>query len=286
MIFLRHPRAELARAAEGRLDDAATRRLEDHLGRCSRCRRELAAAVAAAAALRGTVASLPSAHLRDRLLAAAIAERATVGASRDATRAATRRWALAGAATLALAGAAAVALLPARVRVVSPTSAPSAFERQAIAAHDALRGASPALDLASGEAAAVRAWLQRRQLSAALVDERPGAESARYRLLGAGDFGKDGRPSAAIATRIDGAPVTLLVGRERDVEGIPAWGWFGKQLLVRRDPTTGAHLMSWRNAGKAYTLVTEPGVRAELACQLCHVDERRRRAIARIAEQL
>ncbi|MCM2269664.1 MAG: hypothetical protein NDJ75_06150 [Thermoanaerobaculia bacterium] len=283
MIFPRHPRAELARAAEGRLDPAARRRLEDHLGRCARCRRELAAAAAAAAALRETVPSLPPAHLRDRLLAAAIAERA---ANPDVTRGATRRWALAGAAALALAGAAAVALLPARVRVVSPPTATSAFERQAIAAHGALRGASPALDLASGEAAAVRAWLQRRQLSASLVDERPAAESARYRLLGASDVGTDARPSAAIATRIDGAPVTLLVGREGDVEGIPAWGWFGKQLLVRRDPATGTHLMSWRNAGKAYTLVTEPGVRAEVACQLCHVDERRRRAIARIAEQL
>ena len=111
-------------------------------------------------------------------------------------------------------------------------------------------------------------------------------DAARYRLLGVRAVGENGRPAAAIATRIDGAAATLLVGRERDVEGIPAWGWLGKQLLVRRDPVSGVHRMSWRNAGKAYTLVTDPGVSPELACQLCHVDARRRKAIARVAEQL
>jgi len=282
-LLRRHPRAELLLAAERRLDAAARRRLDAHLTGCQRCRAELAAIETAAAALRrDTVAAAP-ADLRARLVAAARTE----GAGRRRPFAAGPRLAWAGGALVALAAAIAVALVPARVRVVQAEAGETPFERQALAAHSALRGEQPALALANGDAAAIRAWLREQGgLSASLVTRRPAAESARYRLLGADAVGDAERPVAAIAARIDGTAVTLLVGRERDVEGIPAWGWFAKRLLVRRDGASGIHRLSWRNAGKAYTLVTDPGVRPEAACQLCHVDERRRRAIAKVAEQL
>jgi anti-sigma factor RsiW len=288
MRLFGHPRAELALAADGRLDAAAERRLDAHLARCPRCRAELAEIEVAARALRRDAAASPPAALRARLLADARRELPGRGARPfSPAPGRTRRLAFAAGFGLAVAVAAAVTLVPARVRVVQFTERESAFEQRALTAHRTLAGESPELDLSSGDAAAIRAWLRDQGgLSAALVGERSGADAARYRLLGVRAVGENGRPAAAIATRIDGAAATLLVGRERDVEGIPAWGWLGKQLLVRRDPVSGVHRMSWRNAGKAYTLVTDPGVSPELACQLCHVDARRRKAIARVAEQL
>jgi anti-sigma factor RsiW len=281
MIFARHPRADLALAAEGRLDPAARLRLDAHLARCARCRAALEASERAVAALRPAPGGAP-ADLRARLVAAARADlpprRTSVPLS--------ARLAGAAAAAVALVAAALLAVVPARVRVVAAGDAVSPFERTAAEAHAALRTDVAPLDLASGDAAAIRAWLRDEGLSADLASERPAADAAHYRLLGARRAGDGVRPAAAIATRIDGAAVTLLVGREADVEEIPAWGWVGKRLLVRRDPATGTHLLSWRNAGKAYTLVTDPGVAPARACQLCHVDDRRRRAIAKVAEQL
>jgi len=278
MIFRRHPRAALALATEGRLDPAARARLDAHLARCARCRAELAAIERAAAALRPELGA-PPARLRARVLATARAD------GRRTPSPLSARLAGVAAASAALV-VAWLAIVPARVRVVPPAESAGPFERAAAQAHATLRSDAAALDLASGDAAAIRAWLRADGLSADLVETRPAAEASAYRLLGARRVGDAARPAAAISTRIDGAAVTLLVGREADVEGIPAWGWAGKRLLVRRDPATGTHLLSWRNAGKAYTLVTDPGVAPARACQLCHVDERRRRAIEKVAEQL
>jgi anti-sigma factor RsiW len=277
VIFRRHPRALLLRAAEGSLDHARRSRLEAHLGTCAACRDEMARIERAIGALATEPRTGPSEAGRQRLLLAA-----RVGVS-------SRRVShllLAGAAATIAAVATGMFFAAARVRVVPAAGEPVPFEALALAAHRQLDGAAPELDLASGDAATIRDWLTANGYSAALPSERPGEREDAFRILGARAVETHEQRGAAIATRIDGRAVTLLVGREEEVSGIPAWSWLGKRLLVRRDSRTGAHLLSWRNSGKAYTLVTEDDERPERACLLCHVDTRRKRAIERVAGSL
>jgi hypothetical protein len=166
---------------------------------------------------------------------------------------------------------------------LEPAGAPGgALENLAIAAHAELRGEGARLDLPSESPAAVRAWLRADGFSAALVENRPPAEATRFELRGASHLGGAGFPAAAVSYRIDGRPVTLAVTTAARAPEVPRWSPLGKTVRISEDPASGAHVLTWRNAGKAYSLITELPGRGLTACLICHTDRARRDLIERL----
>ena len=271
---LLHPRRRLLRYADGELSAAARRAVERHLARCADCRKRLERLRTLLFQLRAWPVESPPPPLPQRWPEAG-----------GVTLSVAWRWALPlGAAALLLASAWAF-FGRERLTLMPASGSPAPFERLALAAHEERRAGEPTLELRSRQAAAIRAWLQELGYSAALV-ERHGERAARYELLGARRTAGAAARGAAVHALIDGRPATLLVGRAEEVTDLPAWSLLGKQLRVRRDPESGVTLISWKNAGKAYTLVTDRALAPRLACQLCHADERRLKALERAAGEL
>ena len=274
-----HPRRALPLYVEDLLAPARRARVERHLAACERCRATVERHRAAILSLDAwPVESVPP-------------PLEPTGVERSSTLPAPRRWLVPAGATLAVVALACglVALRLARtegLKVLPRTGELSTFEALALAEHAALASDRPKLDLVETDAGSIRRWLREHgELSADLVGERePGPN--RYALVGARSSSSGTLRAAAVATRIDGLPVTLLVGHEAEVDGLPSWSPIAKRLQVRVDPSSGAHLLSWKNAGKAYTLVTDPGVAPKLACRLCHTQPRRLETIERVAGEL
>jgi anti-sigma factor RsiW len=260
---------------DGRLDAREQRRVELHLGACARCReryRQLERGAELAARL-GPVA--PPASTVARIEAA-------LRSAKPAVRSRLRwRPLLAAAAAAAL-----IVLVGLRLRAPSVTIEPAAgspgsLEQIALAAYGD-GGATRSLDLATGSAAEVRAWLRERGLSAALVAEHPQPDREAFRLQGVSDLSRPGLDAAAVRYLIDGEPAVLVTARQDQVPDAPAWGLFGKRVHARTAPG-GAHLLTWSNSGKAYTLISKLPRRGERACLVCHADQRRRRLIESLA---
>ena len=76
--------------------------------------------------------------------------------------------------------------------------------------------------------------------------------------------------------RIDDLAVTLAVSKAADAPEAPHWSPLGKNVRTSVDPASGAHVLTWRNAGKAYTLVSELPAGGLDACLICHTDAARR----------
>lgn len=204
------------------------------------------------------------------------------------------RWAQLGiaAAVLALVCLALWPALRPPVELFDSTAELTDFERAALREHLDL-AAGGRLDLISGSPQEIAQWLMERGLDARLatldshvdIGGHVGAGAAKLAPAGVRAAAALSFPAGAVHYRVDGAPVTLLAARAADVPDNPRWRFLGKEIRHTVDPLTRAHLLSWTNSGKAYTLVSElpgPGVRA---CLLCHVDDPRRELIARLEEQ-
>ncbi len=273
-----HPR-RLGAGSEPPLSERRRRRVEAHLARCAGCRaraREIERGLVAARALRPE----PLPAERRRQIARALATAPDAAAPSPLLAGSLRRSVTAGAAT----GAALLALLVwsdrRGVEVEAAATPPGRLETLALAAYGELASGERPLDLATSSPAEVRAWLGGLGLAAALVDERPGDEAARYRLAGALDLSRPGLAAAGVLVRVDGAPLVLVAAREDQVPDAPRWSPLGKRVRYRQVGATG--LLTWTNSGKAYALASElPRVRS--GCLLCHLDERRRELVRDLA---
>ena len=276
-----HPRRWLAAFGEGELPEPKRRRVEAHLARCAACRARLAdieRGLEAARALGPVPLPVERRRRIERLLAvpAAWSEpgRATEGRGAASSRRVPRR--AVAAAALAAAALAAVALwLGGRrgVEVEAATAPPGRLEALALSAHARLSAGERPLELISSSPTEVRAWLARLGLSAALAEQRPPADAARYRLAGATDLSRPGLAAAAVLYEVDGEPLVLVAARQEQVPEVPRWSPLGKRVRHRRVGDTS--VLTWTNSGKAYALAAA-APRVQLGCLLCHTDERRR----------
>lgn len=259
---------------DGRLDAREQRRVEQHLAGCARCRERLRGLERGAelAAQLGPVS--PPASTVARI-------EAVLRSPKSAHRSRLRwRPLLAAAAATALIVLVGLRLRAPRVTIEAAAGSPGSLEEIALAAYG--DGSAMGLDLATDSAAEVRAWLRDRGLSAALVAEHPQPDQDAFRLQGVTDLSRPGLDAAAVRYLIDGEPAVLVTARQDQVPDAPAWGLLGKRVHARTAPG-GAHLLTWSNSGKAYTLISKLPRRGERACLVCHADQRRRRLIESLA---
>lgn len=199
-------------------------------------------------------------------------------------RTARRRWLLAASLVLLILGSW-WGLRGPRVRLAVASGSAGTLELLAVSAHASLRRDAAELDLVSGEPGEVRAWLKSLALSADLAAERPAEDARRFELLGATRLPVV-YPAAAVSYRIDGRPVTLAVTAASRAPEAPNWSLLGKNVRTSVDPISGAHVLTWRNAGKAYTLVSELPSGGLEACLICHTDSERRNLVAKLQSEL
>jgi anti-sigma factor RsiW len=261
-----HAERWLAAYAEDQLPLPRRERVAAHLVRCGRCADRLAAIEEGLAAARGLVNVAPPSELDRRVLAAFAARPARRGGEAVQRRRTTARFVLAGSATVLLVVLAVVSRRG--VEVIPSPGPPGRLESLALASHRRLADGALDLQVKGDSPAAVRVWLRRRELAAALAERRPAEDAGRFRLLGAVDVSRPGMRAAAVHYHVDGAALTLLVARQDEAPDAPRWGRFGKRVHHRSE--NGTDLLTWTNSGKAYTLAAEGGARVQRGCLLCH----------------
>jgi hypothetical protein len=88
---------------------------------------------------------------------------------------------------------------------------------------------------------------------------------AAARIVGAAELSP--ARAVALACRLDGQPVTLVIGGGGEgarSSGAPA----AKRVAHRSDG--GLRVATWTQDGRSYALVSPASVRAEAVCTLCH----------------
>jgi anti-sigma factor RsiW len=269
----RHPRALLGPYADGALPPPEAQPITEHLVSCAECRAllsELERGISAARSL--PVGPLPQTR-------AAAMKRTLADAPIGVTRPKSRRhlWAALAAAVVLAAGGA-FAIVGRGPRFTEARGAPIPLEELAWEEHHALLGGA-ALDFRSPSPDEVRAWLRSRDVRVGLASHRPG-DSVAIEMLGAKVRPELGGPVGIVSYRVGSRPVTLVVTKEERVSGAPLWSPLGKRIAVRG--AGDVSLLTWKNSGNAYTLVSGAG---EKACFVCHSDPVRRGAIEAAAKR-
>jgi hypothetical protein len=194
-----------------------------------------------------------------------------------------RRGLAAAAAVVLLAGAGVWLRSGPRLRVLPGGAAASRLEATALALHEQHQSGQLELQLKTRSVEEARRWSRAHAgLDASLADQRPAEDGDRYELEGVRAVDIEGAPAVAVAYRVDGLPVTLLTARAAQMRDHgPAWGFGGKTVRYATG-ARGHKLLSWTNAGQAYTLVSDLPGYGQQACFVCHTDPRRREAITHL----
>jgi anti-sigma factor RsiW len=275
---VKHPRRELGLYADGALPRAEAPALAAHVVACARCRSLLAELERGVGAAR-LLDKVPLPAHRAAAIERSLAD-APIGREHP-RRPPKRAAALAAVLTVGALGGGALYVSQAarRPSFRAVRGEPIAFEELALAAHEDLRHGAR-LDVESASADELRGFLRAHGLSVGLAHQRAGAppavELAGVRLVPGGR-----EPVALVSYHVDGHLASLVVTKGPDVPEAPSWSPFGKRIWVRN--AGGVTLLTWRNSGNAYTLVSElPGL-GEKACFVCHTDPERRRVITEAA---
>ena len=276
-----HPAAELGLYADGALPPERAARVTAHVVACAACRADLATLERGVAAAR-SLEVVPLPPHRAAAIARTLAE-APIGRERPRGS----RSSAALAAVLLLCGAAlgARALVRARLHPAFLPAAgePIAFERLALAAHEELRGGGARLEESSASAAELREFLAAHAIGVSLREQPPSPVAfAGARVVRPASGGR--AAVGLVSYLVDGRPTSLVVTRDSDVPEAPGWSRFAKRISLRR--AHGLTLLTWKNSGNAYTLVTELPGAGERACFACHTDPERRRVITEAARAL
>jgi len=273
-------RDRLAAFVEGELDASASAVVREHLEACGKCRERLQRVEQGVALARGLAAAAPSPR-RWAAVRPAIVARA--GASDRRRAAMPFAWAAAAAVLLLGAG-----LVFVRSRGDDPvfTSAPrpeTAWEKLALATHAGLSNRPEALERRTSSPTELRDWLEERSdLSISLATSRHEADPSSIVPVGGKVLSPWGHPVAAVSYRVDGEPVTLLVTKGETIPTAPEWTASDKRVSVRRGPGD-VKMLTWRNSGNAYALVSKLPRLGERSCFVCHGSADRRKAIERAA---
>ena len=133
------------------------------------------------------------------------------------------------------------------------------------------QGALP-LDIASEHADLVSDWLKTHlPFHLGLPDFRSQPAAAKsYSLIGARSMRFEGREIAYLAYRMDGRPISLLVAPGASV--IPSRGeaYSSGKLIFHFSSERGLKLISWRDRGLSYALVSDVQVEGAQSCVVCH----------------
>jgi anti-sigma factor RsiW len=155
---------------------------------------------------------------------------------------------------------------------VAPMLRPQQFTSFAADAH--LRYSKGTLPLAvtSGEPRVVSEWLEQYLPFHLALPNFPSevGERKNYSLVGARSIQFGGREVAFLGYEMDRHPISLLVASEADV--VPSGGetYRSGGLLFHFSSEKGLKLITWRDRGLSYALVSDVQVSAARSCIVCH----------------
>lgn len=296
-MFSRHVFDDLSAYAEQQLEARAVTRVETHLQGCARCRaalEDIRRGIAFAEELEPQPMPLHvAASIRARLDAAnavvgsvALVERPSESPSSlrayiPLQESARRAWHAAPllriAAAIVLCAAAAAGYWQINrpwAHIREGETVPTAFERESLRLHEALKRGEARIDFASTREHALWEWLAEQHAPVtSAVAHRDAASRRRFVPVGAAVRAVAGARASVLAFRIDDKPVTLMLATERDVPDAPASGMWSK-IVTHRQDERGVNTLTWSVGRETYALVSELEGFGQDACFLCHTDER------------
>jgi len=253
-------RPRIALYVDREVTSAEALEFEAHLTDCAECRREYDALRETVDAVR---AACPIYEVPERSYAA------IQGMVQNwERRQRQRRW-------LPSLAAAAVLLAVAAVWWIS--AGRPGYEQFAVQAHrNIARGTFP-LDIVSDRPPVVSNWLKLRVPFHLTLPNYPEGGPKRYALLGARLMQYRGEDVAYLAYEMGGRPISLLISSSPRI--MPSGGESSRSggLTFYFSSQQGFRIITWKDKGLTYALVSDLNVKGAESCAICHGAEGERR---------
>jgi anti-sigma factor RsiW len=155
---------------------------------------------------------------------------------------------------------------------LAPTLRTQRFTSFAASTHSQYAQGELPLGIASDEPGEISAWLWTHlpfHLSLPNFPSQPG-EPKSYSLVGARLMQFDGQEVAYLAYTMDSRPISLLVTASASV--VPSGGdaYTSGNLVFHFSSEKGLKLITWRDRGLTYALVSDLQVEGAQSCVVCH----------------
>ena len=153
----------------------------------------------------------------------------------------------------------------------------SGYEQFAVEAHrNVARGTFP-LDIASEEPPVVSSWLEPRVPFHLTLPNYPAGGRKRYVLAGARLMQYRGEDVAFLAYKMDGRPISLLISSSSRIAPSGGESYRSAGLTFYFSSQQGLRIITWKDKGLTYALVSDLNVRGTESCAICHGAEEERR---------
>jgi anti-sigma factor RsiW len=253
-------RPRIALYVDREVTGAEALEFEAHLTECAECRREYDALRETVDAVR---AACPIYEVPERSYAAIQGM-----VEKWERRQSQRRW-------LPSLAAAAVLLAVAAAWWIS--AGRSGYEQFAAEAHrNYSRGTFP-LDVASDRPPVVSDWLKPRVPFQLTLPNYPEGGPKRYALLGARLMQYRGEDVAYLAYEMDRKPISLLISSSSRIMPSGREGYRSGGLTFYFSSQQGLRIITWKDKGLTYALVSDLNVKGAESCAICHGAEGERR---------
>jgi mono/diheme cytochrome c family protein len=144
--------------------------------------------------------------------------------------------------------------------------------------HSRYAQGSISLAVSSDQPAIVSEWLQDHlpfHLELPNFPLQPG-ESKSYSLVGASLMRFDGQDVAYLAYTMQSRPISLLVSSSANVLPSRGEAYSSGKLVFHFSAEKGLKLITWKDRGLSYALVSDVQVEGAQSCVVCHGSERER----------
>jgi anti-sigma factor RsiW len=255
MLSCSEIRPRIALYVDREVNGAEALEFEAHLTECAECRREYDDLRETVDAVRG---ACPIYEVPERSYAA------VQGMVADWERRQRQaRW---------VPAVAAAAVLVAVLAAWWVSAARSGYEQFAAQVHrDFARGTFP-LDVASDQPPVVSSWLEPRVPFHLTLPNYPKGGTKRYALIGARLMQYRGEEVAYLAYEMDRKPISLLISSSSSSRIMPSVGesYRSGGLTFYFSSQEGLRIITWKDKGLSYALVSDLDVKGAESCAICH----------------
>lgn len=246
-------RPRIALYVDREVTGAEALEIEAHLTECADCRHEYDDLRATVDAVRG---ACPIYEVPERSYAAI---EKMVGDWERRKR--QRRWvpAMAAAAVLIVAASAWWA-----------STVRSGYQQFAVQAHRNFAQGTFPLDVVSNQPPVVSRWLEPRVPFHLTLPNYPEGGRKRYALLGARLVQYRGEDVAYLAYEMDRKPISLLISSSSRIAPSDGESYQSGRLTFYFSSQQGLRIITWKDKGLTYALVSDLDVKGAASCAICH----------------
>jgi anti-sigma factor RsiW len=133
------------------------------------------------------------------------------------------------------------------------------------------------LDVASDQPPVVSGWLKPRVPFHLTLPNYPEGGPKRYGLLGARLMQYRGEDVAYLAYEMDRKPISLLISSSSRIMPSGGEGYRSGGLMFYFSSQQGLRIITWKDKGLTYALVSDLDVKGAESCAICHGAEGERR---------